>query len=116
MTDKKNKQNYNNEDLFNNPMVKSAMSGMSLEEREHYKLIGKEMYGSINFEDNQIMNNLPPPMKEAAAYIERSIKDGQHISFLEKEEKQLMQEVHGVEWYKRYGFVKDDLEKIVTLK
>ena len=45
-------------DLFNNPMVKSAMDAMSESEKKRYKIIGEEMYGNVNFEESKILNNM----------------------------------------------------------
>lgn len=51
---------------------------------------------------------------KAIEYIEESIKSGQHIFYLEDNEKAILEEKFGKDWYKRYGFVKGDLTGIVT--
>lgn len=101
-------------DLFDNPMVRSALQGMSAEQLEQYKKIGEEMYGTIDFEDNHILQNMPPPMKEAVLYIEESIKSGQHISTLEDNEKHLLESSYGEKWYERYGYTRDDVDEMKT--
>jgi len=55
-------------------------------------------------------------MAEAVAYIESSLKSGLHPSMLEENEKALLQDNYGDEWYKRWGYVEEDLNTIVTLK
>lgn len=100
--------------LFNNPIINKALESMSGEQIEQYKKIGEELYGTIDFEDNHVLNNMPPPMKDAVIYIEESIKSGQHISTLEDNEKQLLKEAHGEDWYLNFGYTKEDVNDIVT--
>ena len=101
--------------LFNNPMVESALKSMSVEELQRYKEIGERMYGTIDFEDSQILNNVPPPMYEAGAYISEQLKSGLHPSMMDDDEKRLMEELFGKEWYKKWGYVEGDLTDIVTV-
>lgn len=56
------------------------------------------------------------PVKDFTAYIKRQLSDGLHPSFLEKEEKDFLSDKLGEEWYKEWGYVKGDLDDIVTLK
>lgn len=101
--------------LFNNPMIESALKAMSPEELEKYKAIGEAMYGSVDFADSKILNNTPAPMYEAAAYIKEQLKAGLHPSMMDGDEKRLMVELFGEEWYKEWGYVEGDLTDIVTL-
>lgn len=101
-----------NNDLFNNPMVEKAIKALSPEELERYKKIGEEMYGSVHFEDSKILNNIPAPMAEAVAYVIESIKSGLHPSDLEENEKILLEDVYGKEWYKKYGYCEKDLTEM----
>lgn len=101
--------------LFNNPMVESALKAMSPEDLQRYREIGEKMYGTVNFEDSQILNNLPPPMYEAGAYISEQLKSGLHPSMMDDDEKRLMEELFGKEWYSRWGYVEGDLTDIVTV-
>jgi hypothetical protein len=102
----------NTNSLFDNPMVTAAKKSMTPEMLDHYKQIGEEMYGNIDFETDTVLNNMPPPMSEAVAYIEISIRSGQHISTLEPNEKMLLEDAFGSEWYTRYGYSKEDLDNI----
>lgn len=103
-------------DLFDNPMIKLAKQAMTEDQLELYKNIGEEMYGTINFEESEVTNNIPIPMANAIIYIEESIRSGQHISTLEDNEKTLLESSFGPEWYKKYGFKKEDINKIHTIK
>lgn len=102
-----------NSDLFDNPMTRAAMLALSEKDKEKYKTIGDHLYGRINFEDGQ---SLYPLMEEAVAYIETSLMSGLHPSMLEENEKALLKDSYGDEWYKRWGYVEEDLNDIVTLK
>lgn len=43
------------------------------------------------------------------------MRHGLHPSLLEKEDLDVINEVIGKEWYKRFGYVKEDLDNIVTV-
>ena len=101
-----------NNDLFDNPMVRSAMAALSEEDKQKYKIIGDQLYGRINFENGQ---SFEPPIAEAVAYIETSLQSGMHPSMLEENDHVLLKEQYGDEWYKQWGYVKEDLTEIVTL-
>ena len=92
-------------DLFDNPMVRAAMAALSEEDKKKYKIIGDHLYGRINFEDGQSLNNMPQPMAEAVAYIEMCMRSGLHPSMLEENEKALLEENYGKEWYKKWGYI-----------
>jgi len=99
-------------DLFDNPMVRSAMAALSDEQKQKYKTIGDHLYGRINFDTGQ---SLEPPIAEAVAYIETSLQSGMHPSMLEENDHALLKEQYGEEWYKQWGYVKEDLTEMVTL-
>ena len=103
-------------DLFDNAMTRAAMAALSEEDKQKYKIIGEHLYNRINFEDGQSLNNMPPSMTEAVAYLETSLQAGFHPSMLEENEKALMKETYGDEWYKEWGYVEEDLIDIITLK
>ena len=103
-------------DLFDNPMTRSAMAALSEEDKARYKEIGEHLYGRINFEDGQSLYNMAPPMTEAVAYLETQLKSGFHPSMMEDNEKELMKDAYGDEWYEKWNYIKEDLDDIVTLK
>ena len=101
--------------LFNNPMIDSALKALSPEDLERYKAIGESMYGTVDFQDSKILNNTPAPMYEAAAYLKELLKSGLHPSMMDSDEKRLMIELFGEEWYTEWGYDEADLTDIVTL-
>lgn len=110
---KQGKKNNQEEDtLWSNPMVRAALKALSPEQLDHYKKIGEEMYNSVNFVDSKIINNLPVPMAEAAAYVVEGLKSGIHPSDLDPNEHLLMTEAYGPEWYTQFGYTKEDLHEM----
>jgi hypothetical protein len=118
-----------NDSLFNNPMVNNALKAMTPEQLAGYKKIGEQLYGSINYVDSKIINNMSTPMEEAVAYVEEGIKSGLLPQDLDENEVILLTKTYGDEWYLRYGFkkenvpepglslkVKDDIEKAIKFK
>lgn len=95
--------------LFDNDMVKSAMKSMSSEQRENYKKIGKELYGTLDFDDSKILNNMPAPMSEAVTYVSIALDSGLHPSDLDDNEKNLMVNTYGDNWYEKWNYTKKDL-------
>ena len=96
-------------DLFNNPLINNALKSMTPEQIEEYKKFGEYMYGTVNFQDSSLINNLPPPMEESVAYIEEGIKSGLLPEDLTENEVCLLYEAYGKEWYKKYGFTEDQV-------
>ena len=105
-----------NQDLFDNPMTRAALSAMSDDEKRRYKQIGQEMYGHMNFKDAKVLNNVPVPMSEAVAYIEEQLKSGLHPSMMDENEQAILKDIYGEEWYVKWGYVNEDLTEIFTLK
>jgi hypothetical protein len=105
--------------LWNNDMVKNAVNALSPEDKERYKMIGESMYKDVNFDTSQLNDsnsNIPPFLSDATAYILECIKSGLHPSMLNENEKMILTEVLGKDWYTKYGYVEADLTDIVTLK
>ena len=103
-------------DLFDNPMVHAALAAMSPEEKENYQRIGEQMYGNMNFEDARFLINPDEKMNEALACLESQLRSGLHPSDLEDNEKAVLKDAYGDNWYEKWGFVNEDLVKIVTVK
>jgi len=100
----------NKNDLFNNPMVDSALKSMSHDQLRRYKELGEEMYSNVNHVDSKILNNLPPPLAESAAYIIEGLKSGLLPIDLDENEINIMEEAYGKnEWYIKFGYTKEDL-------
>jgi len=105
----------NNNDLFNNPMVNAAREAMSEEEKEQYRKIGEQMYGNMNFEDSRYLLNPEAKMSEVRECLESQIRSGLHPSDMNDDEKKILADAYGHEWYKKWGFVNDDLIDMVTV-
>ena len=101
--------------LFNNPMINAAREAMSSEDLEKYRKLGESMYANIDFEKAAV-NNIPPEMEDFLVYINSALKSGLHPSMLLSDEKKFMNEIVGEKWYEKYGYIKEDLDDIVTVK
>ena len=108
----KNKEGSSSTEIFDNNMINNALESLSVKDKQRYQQMGEEMYGSVNFSDNTILNNFPPPVIESLQDLELQIKDGLHPSDMDKDQKNLLKEIYGDEWYTKWGFTKEDLEKI----
>ena len=117
MTDSKQKYDPSNEKdkLFDNPMVREAKKNLQQKDIDRYRYLGEELYKNIDFEKASV-NNIPPPMSDALVYIEDMLNSGLHPSVLEQDEKNILSEIYGDEWYEKFGYVKEDLDDIVTIK
>ena len=99
---------------FNNPMIENAQKSMTNEQKEHYKRIGEEMYNNIDFEKGEILTNIDNSIKESGKYIYIQVRSGLHPSYLEENEKEIMTQVYGKEWYKEFGYNEKDLSEVNT--
>ena len=109
---KDKKQRIPDLSLFNNNMLKNASNALGEADKQRYKQLGEEMFGSIDFEEGSVLNTYPPPVRESIVDIEQQIKDGLHPTDMEESEKNLLEEIYGKEWYKKWGFSKEDLVEI----
>lgn len=105
----------NQDDLFNNPMVRSAKASMTVEEIEQYKKIGEQMYGNMDFKDTRYLIDPNAKMNEARVCLESQIRSGLHPSDMEDNEKAVLMDAYGDKWYEKWGFVDGDLTDIVTV-
>ena len=88
--------------LFNNEMIQKARESMTPEQIEEYKKKGQEFFANVDFEDKN--GNTVPPVESAGAYISEGLKSGMHPSYLDDDEKKVMEEIYGKEWYKKWGW------------
>lgn len=96
--------------VFNNPMVQSAINAMTPEQLEEYQEMGKYMYSTTNFEEkNPIPKSLEQETVKGIFYIREALKAGLHPEELTKKELQLMYEIYGQKWYEHYGYEKDEV-------
>lgn len=90
-----------NYSLFTDPNMKALYDKLSEEEKQDYKKKGEYMY-SKDYEN--INNDLESRLVEAAAYINEGMKSGLRPSQLDRDEVNVMREMFGKEWYKKYHF------------
>ena len=96
-------EEYNKKhDIFNNPFAKNAINSMTPEQKEQYRKIGEEMYGKIDYSNIKNDEPITDEIEEACAYIVEGLKSGLHYTYLEDDEKELMERVYGREWYKKW--------------
>lgn len=119
---KEHAQNYinSNEDLnpasiFNNKQFKEAFNSLPKEEQEKYKKIGEDLYNTIDY-INTGMTLAEQDPNEVIAFIENQLRSGIHPSDMEEGEKLIMSDTYGEEWYTKWGYVKEDLNDIITIK
>lgn len=95
-------------DLFDNPMVRSAKAALSPEAQEEYKRIGESLYNTVDFERSVVYDDEKcDPAYDAAI---ESLKSGLHPSFLTPDEVALLQTYHGEDWYLHFGLSENDLK------
>lgn len=95
-------------DVFDNPAAELALKNLTPEQREHYRVIGEELYGRVDFPDAKVLNNMPPPMEECAAYIADGLKSGLLPKDLSDDEKRVAQEAWGKQWWIQFGFTDEE--------
>ena len=66
------------------------------------------MYKDIDF-DNETLNHT---IQNSLLNIKEALKSGLHPTMLESSEKQILIEELGTEWYKKFGYLQKDLDKI----
>jgi len=102
----------NENNLFDNPMVTSAKKSMSKEQLEELKLKGESLYKDIDFEKGTIEHAI----EDSFFKINEDLKSGLHPYYLDENEIVILQDKLGDEWYKNYGYIKEDLNDIITIK
>jgi hypothetical protein len=89
-------------DLFDNPMVQQARKAMTPEQIAEYERIGEEMYSTVDFENEQILNNANDPLAEPYAYIKELMKSGLQPEDLDESEQKIMENIEGPDWKIKY--------------
>jgi hypothetical protein len=98
--------------LFDDPVLKRAKAELTPEQREAYAKAGEQMY---NFDYGSGEQDLNKVLKDACNRVCHMVRQGLHPSLMEKEDLDVINEVIGEEWYKRFGYLKEDLDNIVTV-
>ena len=100
--------------LWDNPAVKAAYKALTPSQLREYKRMGEYMYNNNNnyLQENDTIDNLLPPIEESAAYIIEGLKSGLHPSCLDDDEKNIMIDSYGKEWYKKWDEDWDGISEI----
>lgn len=107
--EKERDQNKKFDPLFDNPQFVEMKNSLPLEEQKKYEDYGKHMYSNIdNFDEKGEMN----AAIDTVSQIKLMLQSGMHPSFLEKEEKEFLSNYLGKEWYKEFGYLENDLNRI----
>ena len=101
--------NNSENSLFNNPMVNAARQNMSQEQIDEYARKGREIYEHFDFESGEFLQDI---VLNAAEELKITIRSGLHPSYLTEDEKDVLVASYGEEWYKKFGFEKEDLDEI----
>jgi hypothetical protein len=95
-------------DVFDNPAADLAIKQLTPEQREHYREVGEAMYGRVNFPDAKVLDSMPPPMAECAAYIADGLRSGLLPSALSEDEVHVAVEAWGDKWWEQFGFTAEE--------
>ena len=92
-------------------MQQTLMKSIPDEDRENFKKLGEKFHSSFDVFKGEAADLSTISMEEALAYVVESLKSGLHPSFLTEDEKALVMAGYGEEWYKEWGYNKEDIEK-----
>jgi hypothetical protein len=101
-----------NHSTFDNNMIKQALQDMSPEDLDRYQKMGGNLYKTIDFAKNQVLNNVNPPMEEKLSYIDTGLKSGLSPLDLQETEIELLIETYGDDWYKKYGYSEKEIGEL----
>ncbi len=96
--------------LFDNPVFLEMKNSLPEEEQKRYEEIGKQMYGNLenDFNEKGEMN----AAVEMVAQIRVMLQSGMHPSYLSREEKEFLTNYIGKEWYKEFGYLEADINRV----
>lgn len=117
--------------LFNDPALKKLKESLSKEDQEKYKKSGEYMYASLPNDgeekkkdekvsmlkpdgtvyDDVMSNNIS---EEVLEQLSIAIRSGLHPSDLTQEEREFLENYHPLQknWFKDFGFLENDLNRI----
>ena len=101
--------------MQDNEHLDVAVKNLPVGEKITYNTFIKDLYGHLNFQGKNTVNNGEPIEEETIAFVVRQLNDGIHPSVMEESEIAVLVKELGDEWYKKWGYVKGDLTEIVTL-
>lgn len=104
------KEEEKKDPLFDNPMFVEMKNSLPIEEQKKYEEMGEHMYGNIDtaFNEKGEFN----AAVETVAQIRVMLQSGMHPSFLSKDEREFLENYIGKEWYKEFGYLEADINRI----
>jgi len=106
----KNDTSNNKKDpLFDNPMFQEMKNSLSVEEQKKYEQCGKYMYEEMDQLDEK--GDIKAAI-DTVSQIKLMLESGMHPSYLEKEEREFLSSYLGDEWYKNFGYLENDLNRV----
>lgn len=93
-----------NNDLFDNPMVRSARQAMTPEQLENYRRVGEYMYKNIDYINTEVKST---QIKKAnptdlLTYAVQMLKSGGDPKDLTADELNMLVSVYGENWYEQF--------------
>ncbi len=95
------------QDLFNNPLVNSAMKALTPEQKESYRIMGEHMFSVCKLEEKVIDPSFE--IEQLLVYAKEGLKAGLHPNDMDKREIQVMYDIYGDDWYLEYGYEKSEV-------
>lgn len=96
--------------LFDNPMFLEMKNSLPIEEQKKYEEMGEHMYGNLETQFNE--KGEFNAAVETVAQIRVMLQSGLHPSYLTREEKDFLENYIGKEWYKEFGYLEADVNRI----
>jgi len=95
--------------LFEN-IRKNMEKNMDEEQVANLKALGEKFHESFDITKGTTTDLTTINLEEALAYVVESLKSGIHPGYLDENERAMLEAGYGEEWYKKWGYTKDDLE------
>ncbi len=107
---KEKAKNEKKDPLFDNPVFIEMKNSLPIEEQKRYEEMGQHMYNTIDVDFNE--KGEMTSAVEMVSQIKVMLNSGMHPSYLSKEEKEFLEKYLGKEWYKEFGFLECDLNRV----
>jgi hypothetical protein len=114
-TPTKSRQKKSTNPMYTNPSVQQFRNSLNPEELVKYQQMGEAIYNTVDYVQSKVLDrSIPGFLIEPFQDIKASLKSGLHPSELDADEKRVMVECLGDDWYVKFGYVKEDLTEFVT--
>jgi len=93
-------------------MQKQMLNSIPENERENFRKLGEKFHSSFDITTGNTRDLSTIDLEESLAYVVESLKSGLHPSYLTEDEIAMIVAGYGDEWYKKWGYTKDDLTRL----